>query len=169
MRKIDPSEITDNAIDLIGRQWMLVTSGDIKSFNMMTASWGMIGVMWNLPVATCVIRPSRYTHQWVERTMRYTLTFFDSRYKKILGELGTKSGRDMDKMHDSGLTPIALPSGDISYAEARLTLVCEVVYRKQYSEDGFIDKSLLPKWYPEGLDNLHTMYIGHIVEAYAAE
>ena len=169
MIKIDPSEITDNVIDLIGRQWMLVTSGDRNSFNMMTASWGMIGVMWNLPVATCVIRPSRYTDNWVEQTMRYTLTFFDQRYKKILGILGTKSGRDMDKMHASGLTPMELPSGDITYSEAKLTLVCEVVYRKQYSADGFIDKSLLPKWYPEGLDNLHKMYIGHIVEAYVAD
>ena len=39
MRKIDISVLKDNVIDLIGKQWMLITAGNIDHYNMMTASW----------------------------------------------------------------------------------------------------------------------------------
>ena len=40
MRKINPREIDENVIRLIGDEWMLVAAGDWEKFNMMTASWG---------------------------------------------------------------------------------------------------------------------------------
>ena len=57
MRKIDISVLKDNVIDLIGKQWMLITAGNIDHYNMMTASWGTIGFLWGKPVACVVIRP----------------------------------------------------------------------------------------------------------------
>jgi hypothetical protein len=57
MKKIDPKEIRDNAMQLIGHDWMLVTAGTPEHFNMMTASWGGLGFMWKKPVAFVVIRP----------------------------------------------------------------------------------------------------------------
>ena len=66
MRKIDISVLKDNVIDLIGKQWMLITAGNIDHYNMMTASWGTIGFLWGKPVACVVIRPQRYTLEFVE-------------------------------------------------------------------------------------------------------
>ena len=166
MKALNPSEIPGNSIDLFGRQWALVTAGTPEFFNMMTISWGEIGQLWGMPVATCFVRPSRHTHQFIEKTKRYTLTFFPQEYRRILGVLGSKSGRDMDKMRDSGLTPVILPTGDIGYAEASLTIVCEVVYASQFSADGFIDRQIIPDNYREGIQDLHTQYIGKIVAAY---
>ena len=46
MRKIDISVLKDNVIDLIGKQWMLITAGNIDHYIMMTGSWGTIGFLW---------------------------------------------------------------------------------------------------------------------------
>ena len=52
MKKIEPKEIQNNAVQLIGDDWMLVTAGSPEHFNMMTASWGGLGFMWKKPVAS---------------------------------------------------------------------------------------------------------------------
>lgn len=74
-KQIDPAEITDNFIRAIGREWMLITAGNRESCNAMTASWGMIGFIWGRPVAQFVIRPQRYTREFVDREERVTLSF----------------------------------------------------------------------------------------------
>lgn len=162
LKQIDPAKLDGKFIDMIGNDWMLITSGTMDSFNMMTASWGFLGFMWGLPAATCFVRPSRYTKEWIDKTHSLTLSFFPDKYKKVLSELGSKSGRDMDKMKNSGLTPIALPTGDVTYKEATLTLVCRVMYRQQLVEKDFIDPTVMPKWYPNGSTDLHYMYITQI-------
>ena len=73
-KQIDPAEITDNFIRAIGREWMLVTAGNRESCNTMTASWGLIGFIWGRPVAQFVIRPQRYTREFVDREERATLS-----------------------------------------------------------------------------------------------
>ena len=45
LKQIDPTKIDDKFIDMIGNEWMLITSGNMDSFNMMTASWGFLGYM----------------------------------------------------------------------------------------------------------------------------
>lgn len=74
-KQIDPAEITDNFIRAIGREWMLVTAGNRESCNTMTASWGLIRFIWGRPVAQFVIRPQRYTREFVDREERATLSF----------------------------------------------------------------------------------------------
>ena len=51
LKQINPSDLDDKLIDMIGKQWMLGTSGNIDSFNMMTASWGFLGYIWGYPAA----------------------------------------------------------------------------------------------------------------------
>ena len=63
--EISPMEL-GNVFDLIGKKWMLVTAGDQNKFNTMTASWGGMGVMWHKNIAVTVIRPSRYTYEFVD-------------------------------------------------------------------------------------------------------
>ena len=83
-KQIDPHQIDENAIKLIGSDWMLITAGSIDSYNMMTASWGSLGVLWNKNVATCFIRPHRHTFEFIEKADNYTLTFFDEDKRTIL-------------------------------------------------------------------------------------
>ena len=123
-KEISPNEIRDNPFKLIGKDWMLVTAGDKSKFNTMTASWGGVGILWNKPVAFTFIRPQRYTFEFTEQGEYYTLSFFDEEYRKALNFCGTKSGRDYDKVKETGLTPVF--SEDAPYfGEAKLVLVCK--------------------------------------------
>src|SRR5574344_709569 len=103
MEKINVKELNDNIFDTIGKEWMLVCAGNKEKFNMMTASWGCLGWLWNKPVAVVFIRPERYTYGFVEDNARVTLSFFGQECRKALQICGTKSGRDCDKVAEAGL------------------------------------------------------------------
>jgi len=168
MKKADLKTLADeNAFDLIGKEWMLVTAGNKDKFNTMTASWGGIGWLWNKPVAFVFIRPERYTHDFIEREGRLTLSFYPETCRKILQFCGTKSGRDVDKVKETGLKPVALESGAMTFEQARLTLDCRKLFKSPMSEANFIDKSILEKWYgnkPGG--SLHDVYVVEIESVY---
>ena len=158
--KISPKEISENPIKLIGQDWMLISAGSPEKFNSMTASWGGIGFMWNKPVAFAVIRPTRYTFEFVESRKRFTLSFFSQNYKKALGIFGSKSGRDCDKVAESGLTPFFTESGAPAYEEAKLILDCSAIYSQILDESAFLDSEALKKWYSS--DPLHKLYVAEI-------
>ena len=42
--RMEATDLPDNVIDLIGKQWMLVTAGNKSSYNTMTAAWGAVYV-----------------------------------------------------------------------------------------------------------------------------
>ena len=60
------NELQINPFTKIGKEWTLITAGDIQKHNTMTASWGGVGVLWNKNVATVYIRPQRYTKEFVD-------------------------------------------------------------------------------------------------------
>ena len=161
---------SENAFDLVSKQWMLITAGTPEKFNTMTASWGGIGWLWNQPVAFVFIRPERYTHEFVEREGRLTLSFYGEKYRDALKLCGSKSGRDVDKVAATGLTPFKLESGAMTFAEARLTLDCRKLFKTPMTDAAFIDKEQLAKWYganPGG--SLHDIYIVAIDNVFAGE
>lgn len=162
--KIKATEIPDNAIKLISKDWMLVTSGAANNFNTMTASWGSLGEMWNMPISMMAVRSSRYTHEFLEKSDTYTLSFFTNDYKKALTICGTKSGRDTDKIKESGLSPILTPSGSISFGEARLIIECRKIYAAPFDKNAFVDQSIYDKWYMK--ESMHTMFLGEIVNVW---
>ena len=161
--KINIAEQTFNPFELISKQWMLVSAGSANSWNTMTASWGGVGVIWGKPSATCYIRHSRYTKEFVDNNEYFTLTFLQDGHRDALNLLGSKSGRDMDKMHDSGLTPIFV-DGQPTFAEAELVLVCRKRCCTEIPPEDILQRETLDKWY--GDKDYHAMYIGEIVAAY---
>lgn len=116
---------------LFTEKWFLLTSGDYEKshFNTMTIEWGSIGKVWRVPLVQVFVRHSRYTFEFMEQYDSFTLTCFPTTYKKALTLLGTKSGRDGDKIAEAGLTPqagsrVAAPV----FAEAELTIECKKMY-----------------------------------------
>lgn len=75
MKQIEVSRLTENFFESIGKEWMIVCAGDEAHYNMMTASWGGIGWLWNKPVAFVFIRPERYTFEFSEKCGFMTLSF----------------------------------------------------------------------------------------------
>ena len=153
---VTPENLTENTFELIGKDWMLITAGDEKNYNTMTASWGGMGVLWNEPVSFIFIRPQRYTFEFTEKNGLFTLSFFDETYRSALRFCGSKSGRDCDKAAETGLTP-AHEDGLTYFAEAKLVIVCEKLYAQDLSAESFIDKN-----YPN--NDFHRMYVGKIVK-----
>ena len=170
LKEVDIKSLDINPFTAIGDDWMLVTAGDAASHNTMTASWGGLGVLWGAPVATCYIRQSRYTKEFVDGSDLFTLSFLDPAvWRRQLSYLGRVSGRDEDKIKAAGLTPVAV-DGTTTFAEARLTLVCREEYATCLGPAGFVAQSGTAddaRWYQD--HDYHTMYIGKIEHAYVAE
>ena len=75
MRKeIQPEQFDKNVFQMIGKDWMLVTAEKDGKVNTMTASWGGAGVMWGKNVAFVVIRPQRYTKEFIDASDTFSLS-----------------------------------------------------------------------------------------------
>ncbi len=153
-------ELIADVFGQFGKKWALVTAGTRENFNTMTISWGGLGTLWGEPVATVYVRLSRYTHQFMENNDYFTVSFYPEEYRKTLAVLGSRSGRDMDKMGASGLTPReAGPS--MTFAEAEVTLVCKKLYRSRL-ELSDLPEDVVRDHYADNVP--HDMYIGQVVD-----
>ena len=165
---ISPSTLSDNIFDLIGKDWMLITAGDPQNgkVNIMTASWGCMGILWNKPVGVCFIRPQRYTYGFAEATDTLTFSFFTEDYRKALQYCGSHSGRDVDKFQASGLSVAKTEDGVPYVAEARLVLVCRKLYADDLKEGCFLDPNLLSNYKAK---DYHRFYICEITDVLVRE
>lgn len=164
-KKIDINELTLNPFKAIGKDWLLISAIKDGTVNTMTASWGGVGVIWNKNVVTVYIRPQRYTKEFVDNSDFFTITFFDG-YKKELGILGSKSGRDGDKITEVGFD-LELINNQPTFKQGTMTMICRKLYHGQIEPDGFFDKSLDDKNYPN--NDYHHIYIGEIEHVYVNE
>lgn len=158
--ELDPLELQDNMFRRIGREWMLITAGKPEKFNTMTASWGGVGVLWNTNVTFSFVRPSRYTYGFMEKEKYYTLSFFGADCRRALQFCGSKSGRDVDKVAETGLTPV-FDAPAPYFAEAELVLVCRKLYTQDLDTDRLLDPALMAN-YKDG--DVHRMYVGEITK-----
>jgi flavin reductase (DIM6/NTAB) family NADH-FMN oxidoreductase RutF len=164
MREINIRELKENAVGLIADEWMLVGAGNEGGFNMMTASWGGLGEMWNKDVAVTVVRPQRYTYQFLEQNDLFSLSFFGDD-KAVHAVCGSKSGRDINKAAATGLTP-CFEHGTVTFEQARLTLICRKIYVSDVKPECFIDRSLL-NCYKD--NDYHRAYVGEIIKVLVKE
>lgn len=159
MKQIEINEFSENPFKLIGSDWMLITAKKGEKTNMMTASWGGVGILWNKPVATIYVRPQRYTKEFIDNEEYFSLCVLPEEYRQILNYCGTKSGRDEDKIAETKLTIDESEKAPI-FKESRLVLICKKLYAQDLTEQSFIDKSLVEKNYQA--KDFHTMYIAEI-------
>lgn len=158
MKEIKLEQWNKNVFETIGKQWMLVTAGEISA-NTMTASWGGLGVLWGKNVAYVFIRPQRYTKEFIDLSDTFSLSFLGEEYKEKLQYLGKVSGRNEDKIANSGLT--LARNGDTPYfAEAESVLICKKLYAQELMPECFMTDKEDETWYPNG--DYHTMYIAEI-------
>ena len=166
LHPVELERLTPEILHVFGRQPPLLTAGDKTGLNTMTIGWCQLGRLWNLPVCTVFVRPCRYTYEYTEKNGVFTVSLFDKgEYRPQLNLLGTRSGRDIDKMHDSGLTPVQF-DGQMAFAEARAVLVLEQLYNDQF-DMAHMPKEILDRNYP-GLpaEQLHRFYFCKITSTY---
>lgn len=171
MKRIECKDLADNFFEAIGKEWMLVTAGTPERHNMMTASWGGMGWLWNKPVAFVFVRPERYTFGLLEQGEAMTLSFLghSAEARAIYTLCGSRSGRDTDKTAATGLRPVLLDGGGVGYEQSRLTLACRRLYADDLRAACFADSELVERWYGARSGGFHRMYVVEITGAWVNE
>ena len=151
-KEISPEGITDDIFTLVGKIYPVITVGNVNYYNSMTASGGGMGLLFRKPATWCVFLTGRYTLELIQKEKAYTLSYFPDEYKKQVLFLGSKSGRDSEKMKEVELTGIQTPSGNMSFIEAKLIIECKLTQittpniNDFYSQD---DKDYLKEIYKD--------------------
>lgn len=153
---------------------VLLTTKANGKVNTMTIGWGTLGVQWGKPIYTVFVRESRHTKKLLDQNPEFTINVPYGAYdKSILGICGTRSGRDMDKIKELGLTieepeMISVPG----IKELPLTLECRVIYRQEQDPNA-VNEENTTRFYPRSPEfpegDYHTAYYGQIVAAYIIE
>lgn len=156
-----------NPFTKIGNDWMLITAGDEKKANAMTASWGGLGVLWGKNVVFIFVREKRYTKEFIDNGATFSCTFFDKKYKNDLKYFGIVSGRQEDKFKTSGLN-LDYKDGIPYVDEGNFVMLCKKMAAIPVEEAHFIDPEIKQKWYSgDNEGNPHTLYVGEILEIMA--
>ncbi len=155
----------DKAMERLHQKGAFLTTKSGEKVNTMTISWGTIGYMWGRPVFMTMVRHSRYTYDILKESDSFTVSVpKDDSFQSALAICGTKSGRDMDKIKECGLTlkdgksvstPIIKGGG--------YTYECRVITSFPVGEE-LLPTEVKEKCY--GDNNYHTFFYGEIVECY---
>jgi len=148
---------------LWSEKWFLLSSGHFQEghYNTMTVAWGSFGTMWNKPFVQIVVRPTRHTYTFTEEYDTFTLCAFPERCKDALKLLGTKSGRDGDKIAETGLTPCSSNIVDAPcFEESELVIECRKIYWDDIDPVNFLDQTIQNN-YPK--KDYHRIYFGEIL------
>lgn len=144
-------------------EWFLLAAGDFAAgdLNAMTIAWGSMGVMWGKPFVQVVVRPTRYTLGFMQRHDSFTVCAFGKEHRAALSLLGTKSGRDSDKIAESKLTPVAASTvAAPAFAEAELVVECTKIYAQQFDPACFVADYIAGNY----TDDYHWAFFGEIAE-----
>ncbi|UCE62232.1 MAG: flavin reductase family protein [Phycisphaerales bacterium] len=146
----------------MSHEGILIASLDAAGrLNPMTIGWGVFGWIWNRPIFTILVRPSRYTYDCIEATGDFTVNVQPADRRDIVDFCGTISGRDHDKMSELELT--SLPSTHISspgIAECPIIFECNVVHLTDVVPPE-LPESIKSEYYPQG--DFHRIYFGQVL------
>lgn len=161
------TEWEENPFTWFKGQGLLLAVGDKESNNAMTIGWGSLGNVWSklgLNTVTVYVAEARYTYQFMEKYDYFTVMAFDKEDARILGYMGTHSGRDGDKAAHLGLHTLYTENGTPYYEEAQLVLECKTIYRAPFLTEGMSQE--VKEFYANFDAGVHHMYIGNVVGAW---
>lgn len=97
-----------------------------EEYNLLTIAWTGT-VCSDPPMCSISIRPERYSYEIIRRTGAFVINLTTRRLARATDWCGVRSGRDYDKFHESGLTPV--PSDVVEaplVEEAPVNIECRV-------------------------------------------
>ncbi|HOE84744.1 MAG TPA: flavin reductase [Sphaerochaeta sp.] len=152
-----------NPFTAIGTDTFLITAGTSDRFNTMTASWGAMGHLWGRNTVTLYVRSSRLTHELLTSSDGFTISFLPPELKDILTWCGKHSGRDWDKMKETGLKVAYIPSPSggerVTFKQAALVFSCTKAAVVPLEKSSFVLPEI-EEHYKDG--DYHTMIIGFV-------
>lgn len=167
-RKINVIEYANTITECLKKGVFLTTKAGDK-VNSMVIGWGHVGRIWERPVFITYVRDCRYTYEMLEKNPEFTINVpikgMDADAFRICG---AKSGRDMDKISEAGLTPVEPEVITVpGLKEFPLTLECRVLYKEE--EDISKMPEDIRKQFYSIETSAHTAFYGEIVAAYIIE
>lgn len=171
-RKIELWDEAGYILEQVGKGVLLTAAAEGK-VNTMTIAWGTMGIQWKKPIFIAFVRESRYTKELLDKNGEFTVNIPYGEYdRSILSICGTRSGRDIDKLRELGLTLEASETVSVpGIRQLPLTLECKVIYR-QDQDPSAITPENTARYYPKENGNngdYHTAYYGEITAAYIIE
>lgn len=165
MRRLAPKTLTLRPFSALDDDYALLVGGTEEKASPMTVSWGNFGTLWNLPVVTVYVRPTRHTFQLLNEHNEFTLNFLPETHRAAFDVCGNMSGRDGDKwtaahLKRSAAELVAVPR----VAEARMILECRILATFDFDPSRFRDPAVADN-YP-GRD-FHRGYIGQVLGVFA--
>jgi flavin reductase (DIM6/NTAB) family NADH-FMN oxidoreductase RutF len=168
MKEIGFDNLSKEIIQQLNKGAFL-TVKDLKgTANTMTISWGSFGYMWFKPVFMVMVRRSRYTYSLIENAENFSVSFpLKNQLNKELEVCGTKSGRDIDKFKECGLSMQYLEDFETPVIEeCDLHLNCKIIYKQPIDPSLFNEET--EKMYGAAKD-YHTLYYGEILSCRTKE
>lgn len=152
---------------LDGDGLLLAATNPAGASNVMTIGWGTIGVVWGMPIFVVLVRPSRYTCQFIEESGEFTVNVPTPAMKDTVVYCGTRSGREVDKFAQPhmAVSP-GRQVGAITLDACPLVYECRVVQKNDVLA-ATLDHRVLNRYYRGG--DFHCIYYGEILGAYAWE
>ena len=167
-RKIDVTDYANEIAKALKRGVLLTTKAGEK-VNSMVIGWGHVGRIWERPVFVAYVRTCRYTRELLDANPEFTVNVpvggFD---RNAFAICGSKSGRDMDKIAEAGLTPTTPETVSVpGIKEFPLTLECRVIYREEQTA-ARLPEEIRRQFYTAETED-HVAYFGEITAAYIIE
>ncbi len=105
---------------------VMVTCQEGGKANIITVAWAGT-VCTNPPMLSISVRPERHSHGMIERTGEFVVNLTTKALTAACDYCGVKSGRDVDKFRETGLT--AVPAAKVQaplIGESPVNLECKV-------------------------------------------
>lgn len=166
LQSVDPKTLSPEIFRVFSANKALLTAGDREKCNTMTIGWCQLGCLWETPVCTVYVRPARYTYEFMENKDTFSVSLLPLSEQKTMAYCGSKSGRDVDKFAECGLT-VAYGAEDTPYVEqAEWVLVCKKLYVHDLDADHSLGSEKISRFYTPEQGGWHRVYIGEVLEAY---
>ena len=167
MKDVKYNQLLKEAIGQLEKGAFLTTRNK-KEVNVMTIAWGNIGFMWNRPVFTVMVRPSRHTYDIIDDAQDFTVSIPVSEdMQKAISYCGTYSGKDTDKIKDLDLDMI--PGKEVTtpvVGQCSLHYECKIIAKEDLRPD-CMSPEIAEKSYQRG--DYHTLFYGEIVACYVKD
>lgn len=160
---VEYNENLEKNTELLSKGAFLTTKSGNK-VNSMTIAWGGVNFIWGKPIFTVMVRPQRYTYGIIEKTGEFTVTIPYENADKAISFLGSKSGKDMNKLAELNINIIESEEIDTPVLDMKgMHFECKVVYKTTMTSEN-LNESIKNSKYP--LEDYHTIYFGEIVSSY---
>lgn len=164
--KVDYTDYLKETLQVMGNTGLLLTSANKEGrINVMTIGWGIIGIIWGMPMFVVLVRPSRFTYGFIEETGNFTVNVPPKKLSEIVSFCGSVSGRDHDKFKEKGLTAITgknVKSPMIE--ECVLHYECKVLHKNDIIP-ARVPRDVVSMFYPQG--DYHRIFFGKILSVFA--